>query len=64
MPFLRIIECDACGNQIHFYSAQSKKSMSIIARDRYEWSIGKYIFCNKCKKDRLAKRIAKENLQI
>lgn len=64
MPFLRIIECDACGKQIHFYSKQSKKSMSMISRDRYEWSVGKYILCKECKKDKSAKRIVKENLEI
>lgn len=61
MPFLRLIECDACGNQIHFYGNQSNKSMSTIARKKYGWSVGKYILCEECKTDKLSKSIVREN---
>lgn len=61
MAFLSVIECDACENRIEWQSTVSKKVIGNVARHMYGWSIGKYHLCDECKKDNLAKEIARDN---
>lgn len=61
MAFLRAIECDACENRIVFKGTISKKCAGMIARKKYGWRIGKYHLCDECKKDKLAREIARDN---